>query len=896
MLKRILSSVLAVVLLTSVFPLSALADSGEVVSGTTGDCVWTLDGTVLTISGKGDTGRYYSEKLQDTVTQVIIENGVTSIAHGCFFGFKKLQTINIPISITKIGSQAFDGCNALKRVDITDVAKWCYIDFTYYHSNPLYYADNLYLNNEKVTDLVIPESVSEIKDYAFSGCTSIEKMYIPNSVKLIGEHTFFKCENLTINAEKSSYAQLYVKYNDDLRKTRWIYSKDNPLVSIDVPDVKIIENTNGVQKDGYYYYNFDYNYRYHEKNNIPVGSYANVKCIANFKDGEKNYAFAQIDKDELNNQETSPWVVGNTYQIKAYLEGERDYRNVPSYVNVSIIKNPIKNISVQNITVEEGFLDSQGYTKYYYDGRSSSCFSPEYTATLDDGTVLTSESNAAYENFVKIAGREYQFEVDKDTVDINSLKAGDSVKLNGEIAGKNVSYNLNIVASPFVELHIDDVVAQESKYIAGTYDWSPCGGYVVLTNGETINFYGDSVVYNDKEYRLECKRYDTELKSGETYDVEASLGNLKTKFKVTVPGQQLPDGSITVRDVKLITPPKKTEYFVGECFDMSGAVILVSYSDGTHEDVSVNAGECDSVNGTRGFVAFSKKLLTFLNFMTSYNGTPFTYNSKITVSLTKNQNQGITEDALSFEYAVTIKENDWVGIEIKDWFNQSPKIIVTEKSGNTLVLNVKKVSSYGGYGGGNPWAYNSMFHSYDLYTDKGIFYIDTYEWLDNGKKYANIYMKNKTLKSNIICSELETGGIKGVFDSASNKILYENEYNVISVRKLPKTEYKNGEYYYEQDFFLRDGTCKTLYMRFDSDLNLVSSIIENNPNGNAGLFDKGDINKNGKVDVTDLIALKKRIAENRTEDIVGVADLDGDGNVNALDLVKLKKLLIGVND
>ena len=57
----------------------------------------------------------------------------------------------------------------------------------------------------------------------------------------------------------------------------------------------------------------------------------------------------------------------------------------------------------------------------------------------------------------------------------------------------------------------------------------------------------------------------------------------------------------------------------------------------------------------------------------------------------------------------------------------------------------------------------------------------------------------------------------------------------------------------------------------------------------------GDINRDGSVDIVDLILLKKYIAKGDTEEIINFADLDLDGLVSATDLVILKKLLIGIH-
>ena len=79
---------------------------------------------------------------------------------------------------------------------ISNLAAWCNIDFKDSSSNPLYYADSLYLNSVKVTNLVIPEGVT-IKNYAFYSCSSITSVTIPSSITSIGDFAFYGCSGLT---------------------------------------------------------------------------------------------------------------------------------------------------------------------------------------------------------------------------------------------------------------------------------------------------------------------------------------------------------------------------------------------------------------------------------------------------------------------------------------------------------------------------------------------------------------------------------------------------------------------------------------------------------------------------------------------------------------------------
>ena len=122
---------------------------------------------------------------------------VTSIGYSAFYGCTGLTSIEIPNSVRSIGSYAFIGCTGLTAVHISDLAAWCGINFTNAYDNPLYYAKNLYLNGEKLTELVIPDGFVEIKDYTFYNCNNLTSVVIPNSVTSIGDRAFYYCSGLT---------------------------------------------------------------------------------------------------------------------------------------------------------------------------------------------------------------------------------------------------------------------------------------------------------------------------------------------------------------------------------------------------------------------------------------------------------------------------------------------------------------------------------------------------------------------------------------------------------------------------------------------------------------------------------------------------------------------------
>ena len=113
----------------------------------------------------------------ESLVKVYIPTTVTSIPAGCFAHCSALRTVDIPSTLTSIGEYAFEGCSSLISSGNED------------ETFPNYPATDTFEGFRGFTQgFKVPDGVTTIEAFSFADCTSLQNMYIPNTVTTISPY------------------------------------------------------------------------------------------------------------------------------------------------------------------------------------------------------------------------------------------------------------------------------------------------------------------------------------------------------------------------------------------------------------------------------------------------------------------------------------------------------------------------------------------------------------------------------------------------------------------------------------------------------------------------------------------------------------------------------------
>jgi len=173
-------------------------------------------------------------KAVNSLTSYQIKAGTFIICESAFRGCSKLQHIEIPDSVIKIGKTAFCRCNSLQSIEIPNsvinidalaFSQCTSLQSIVMYNSVLSIGHHAFLNCKSLHHIELPNSLTSIREAAFARCESLSSVTIPNSVTYIGNRAFLGCSNL-----KSALISSALTYLDND-----VFKECTSLESINIP-------------------------------------------------------------------------------------------------------------------------------------------------------------------------------------------------------------------------------------------------------------------------------------------------------------------------------------------------------------------------------------------------------------------------------------------------------------------------------------------------------------------------------------------------------------------------------------------------------------------------------------------------------------------------------------
>ena len=482
--KRLISLLVAVCMMITMLPLSAVTAFAEDTSAPTGTASYgdyEYDYTINTEDGTATITKFRA--LVDGSYDIIIPTdfgrfSVTAIGDDAFRGCSALKKVTIPQSVTSIGDSAFAGCHNLDSLTINDattsIGSWAF--------------DECY----KLTTLSLGKNITTIGDYAFLDCHTLDNVTIPPSVTSIGKSAFYRC-----------YALTTLSLGENIEKIgSYAFAECRHLTNVTIPEkVETIEP---------YTFGWCLDLKYIT---LPAGltSFKDrlVSCPAGFtKQSPKNGAIyynndktaAERLRDNPDDQSESYHILANRnflYLCKVTFDargGKTDYPEVPVYKTEKITDTKANNLKETDLdAINHPTRTGYKFTGWYTD--NDQLFDVKETAITEDITL-----HAGWK-FDPDALDCHQLTVTGGTVTVKYDGSDVTSKLRStDAATGKTTYDVPEGAEVTVKL--DKNTAPEGKVFDG---WSTTGNLSLLTGqdykAETITFPMRSDVDIAAQYR-----------------------------------------------------------------------------------------------------------------------------------------------------------------------------------------------------------------------------------------------------------------------------------------------------------------------------------------------------------------------------------------------------------
>ena len=190
------------------------------------------------------------------INNLIFENGVTNIESRAFNRNSQIKNIVLPKSLESIGSSAFNDCKSLQNIEI---------------NGGTIIGQSAFSGCTELKEIILPNCTKVIENNAFSRCSSLKSVTLSNSVTSIGDLAFANCTSLASITIPDSVKSI----------NYWAFEGCTSLKSINIPD--------SVTDIGQYAFGYNYDYGYKKIDNFKIYCYSGTAGEQYAKDNSLDY-------------------------------------------------------------------------------------------------------------------------------------------------------------------------------------------------------------------------------------------------------------------------------------------------------------------------------------------------------------------------------------------------------------------------------------------------------------------------------------------------------------------------------------------------------------------------------------------------------------------------------
>ena len=163
------------------------------------------DASVTAIADYAFAGR-------NRITSVTIPANITTVKNDAFKNCTGLTSVSIPKTVTILESRAFSGCSKIKTAEVTLDAFYAVANAATPETVKILDSDTVkigkgfFRNMSKIKSITLPDTITEVDDFAFEGCTALTSFKVPAGVNRIGVGVFSGCSSLkTLTSDSAVY-------------------------------------------------------------------------------------------------------------------------------------------------------------------------------------------------------------------------------------------------------------------------------------------------------------------------------------------------------------------------------------------------------------------------------------------------------------------------------------------------------------------------------------------------------------------------------------------------------------------------------------------------------------------------------------------------------------------